>query len=129
MFVDVLSDEMISAGRELTELLDKIHLNVSASLWFYEESLNNWRLIIASPEVRVHGPKKLYQKIQSVIANMPDNKRIALKDITVIDNNHHLISLLRKAIGRGKTISGTRFSRNTINGVFIEDAYIYRMTS
>lgn len=127
MFVDILSEEMISAGEEITKYLDKAQIEVSASLWFYVTDLNTWRLIIASPEVRIYGPKNLYKKIQSVISKLPDDKKIALKDIAVVDNNDPLITLLRTAIKTGKVISGIRFSRNTINGVFIEDAYIYRI--
>ena len=123
-----LSNEMISAGAELTRRLDQMNFIVSASLWFYLSEINSWRLIIASPEVRVNGPKKAYKQIQSAIAKMPENQpKIALKDISVVDSQDSLISLLRM-FGRVEGISGVRFSNNVINGVPIEDAYIYRLT-
>jgi hypothetical protein len=123
-----LSTEMISAGAELTRRLDQMNFIVSASLWFYLSDINSWRLIIATPEVRVNGPKKAYKQIQSAIAKMPENQpKIALKDISVVDSQDPLISLLRM-FGRVEGISGVRFSNNVINGVPIEDAYIYRLT-
>lgn len=127
MFVEILSNEMISAGKALTEQLDK-ELEVSASLWIYEPDSNTWRLVIASPRVKNYGPKMLYKKIQSVISTMPEDKKISLKDIALVDKDNRLILLLRKAVRTEKAISGIRFSRNTINGSFIEDAYIYRLT-
>jgi hypothetical protein len=126
---EVLTKEMIEAGAELTRLLDQTPLVVSASLWLYIPESNIWRLIVVSPEVETSGPRKVYQKIQPVLSQILEEKRsIGLKDISVVENNNPLIALLRNAIRTGATISGIRFSRNAINGQFIEDAYIYRMT-
>jgi hypothetical protein len=123
-----LSAEIISAGSELILRLDKERFIVSAALWFYLTDYNAWRFIIASPEVRVEGPRKAYKKIQSVISRMPEDKpKIPLKDITIVDSNDQLISLLRVAIKTDDIFSPIRFSRNTINLNYIEDTYIYRL--
>jgi len=123
-----LSTEMISAGEALTRRLDEAGFVVSASLWLYIPETNAWRLIIGSPEVRTQGPKKAYKQVQSVISKMSlDLARIPLKDITVIDSNDPLLSILRVAVKTGDGISGIRFTRNVINGTPIEDAYIYRI--
>lgn len=124
-----LSSEMISAGAELIRRLDGTRFIVTASLWLYIPEISAWRFIIASPEVRTQGPKKAYKQVQSVLSKMPeDQPKIPLKDVTVIDSNDPLVSLLRVAIRTGEGISGIRFTRNVINGVLIEDAYIYRIT-
>ena len=124
-----LSGEMISAGAELTRRLDEARFIVSASLWLYMPDSNTWRFIIASPEVRTQGIKKAYKQVQSVVFGVPeDQPKIDLKDITVVDSKDPLISLLKVAIKTGEGISGIRFSQNMINGVLIEDAYIYRLT-
>ena len=125
---EVLTKEMIEAGAELTRLLDQTPLVVSASLWLYIPESNIWRLIIVSPEVKTSGPKKVYQKIQPILSQILEEKpSIGLKDISVVENDDPLIALLRVAIRTGDGISGIRFSKNIINGHFIEDAYIYRM--
>lgn len=123
-----LSEKMISAGAELIRRLDKERFIVAAALWFYIPENSTWRFIIASPEVRTGGPKKAYKKIQSVISRMGEDEVIPLKDITVVDSKDPLISLLRVAIKTGNGIEGIRFTRNTINLNYIEDAYIYRLT-
>lgn len=122
---EILNNEMIEAGKGLTRRLDQARLGITASLWFYITESNVWRFIIASPEVRSHGPKKVYQKIQSVLSEIQSS--IPLKDISVVENDHPLISLLRVAV-RSDVVSGIRFSKNTINGHFIEDSYVYKMT-
>lgn len=125
---DFLSNEMISAGEELTRRLDKVQFEVTSSFWLYDPDSNVWRMTIANPQVEADGPARAYKKVQSVISRMPeDQPKIHLKDITVIDSKDPLISLLRKVVRTGKGISGHRFSRNAINGVWFEDAYIYRI--
>jgi hypothetical protein len=123
-----LSTEMISAGAELTRQLDEAHMIIDASLWLYTTDSNAWRFIIASPEVRAHGPKWAYKKIQTIILRMPPEQPvIPLRDITVVDNQDPLIALLRVGVKTGAGISNVRFSQNVINGMLIEDAYIYRI--
>jgi hypothetical protein len=125
---EALSSEMISAGAELTRRLDEATFTVSASLWLYIPDANAWRLIIGSPEVRTNGPKKAYRQIQIVISKMPeDQPKIQLKDVSVIDSNDPLITLLRLAIVTREGISNIRLKQNVINGVLIEEAYIYRL--
>jgi hypothetical protein len=48
--------------------------------------------------------------------------------VSIAKKDDPLLKLLRIAIKTGPGISNIRFSRNTINGVIIEDAYIYRLT-
>jgi hypothetical protein len=125
---EILTKEMIESGAEITRLLDRAQLTVGASLWLYIPESNIWRLIVASPEVGTYGPKAVYQKIQSILSQIPEEQpSVGLKDISVVENDNALLSLLRIAIRTGDGISGIRFSKNTINGQFIEDAYIYRM--
>lgn len=124
---EILTKEMIEAGAKLTRHLDQAHLVVSASLWLYIPESNIWRLMIASPEVTTYGPRRVYQKIQSVLSQiLGEELDIGLKDISVVENDNPLIVLLRTAVRTDGGISGIRFSKNSINGYFIEDAYIYR---
>ena len=124
-----LSEEMISAGAELTRRLDEAQFIVSASLWLYVPETNAWRLVIGSPEVRTRGPRWAYKKVQSMLSKLPEEQtKISLKDVTVLDSKDPLITLLKVAIKTGNGISGIRLTRNVINGTAIEDAYIYRVT-
>ncbi|HXM46750.1 MAG TPA: hypothetical protein VN956_02700 [Pyrinomonadaceae bacterium] len=124
-----LSEQMISAGSDLIRRLDETGLKVSGALWFYETDSNDWRLIIVSPDVRAKGVKTVYEEVQSVVRATPDDQStISLKDISVVDSDDPLISLLKVAIKTDNGISRMRFSRNMINGTLIEDSYIYRLT-
>ena len=127
---EFLSDSMIKAGAELTRILiqDEMKWLVTASMWFYFPEENRWKLLFSSSSVGKEGPKHAYQHIQEAIGRLPqDIPKVNLKDISVMDNSHPLISLMKIAIRTGEGISGIRFSRNAINGQLIEDAYIYRL--
>ncbi len=126
---EMLTREMIQAGAEITRRLDEAHLEVRASLWLYIPDKNLWRLVVASPAVRQDGPKKVYQQIQTILSKMSDKTwKIPLHDTSVVEDSDPLIASLRTSMGTKDGISGRRFSRDTINGYFIEDAYIYKMT-
>jgi hypothetical protein len=127
MVANTLSKDAIEAGLKLLRKLDDAGLQITAVFWYFLPDSEVWRLILA-PAVDVDGPKQVYAKIQGIIGK-PDRKSvIALGDISVVDSKDPLVRLLRTAIHTGATISGIRFSRNTVNGHFIEDAYIYRLT-
>ena len=124
-----LSEEMIKAGASVIAKLDRDNLPVGAALWMYYPEAEVWRLVIGLPKVKSQGPKQAYERVQSTISKIPKTERtIGLQNISVVDITDPLLSLLRGAIGTGGGISGIRFSRNTIDGVFVEDSYIYRLT-
>lgn len=120
-----LSEEMIKAGRYLLEELDKKQLEIKSCFWLFLHEEKTWNLIIASDIVEKKGSKYLY-KIVININRENNRKTISLNDIVVTGLKKDIIHLLGVMINTGDTISGMRFSRNTINGVYIEDAYIYR---
>jgi hypothetical protein len=45
----------------------------------------------------------------------------------MVSPKHPLLQLLKGAIQTGPGINGIRFSRNMINGTYIDDAFIYRL--
>jgi len=127
MDTTILVDKDKKDGRKLIEALDKSKFNLKGALWFYLGDSREWRLLLVSPLVDTAGPSSCYRVIQSVIEDMPRDFGISLERISVLSPKDNLIRLLKVAIHTGKGISTIRFRRNTINGVFIEDALIYRL--
>ena len=132
--------ELIQAGEKLIIALDKTNFKVTAAMWFYLSETNEWRLIIASPYVDSNGPKKSYEFIQEQLASLSPGSEmsndvatdivryLSLENISVISPKDKLIKLMRPALGTTSGIFHIRFTKNAINNVLIEDAYIYRMT-
>lgn len=122
-----LVEKNIEEGRGLLLALDSAGFRVSAALWFYVAEDEEWRFMVASPVIDEKGPRESYAIIQETLERLSPPSEISLKQISVISPSHDLVRLLRVAIHTGPGVSGIRFTRNTINNVFIEDAYIYRM--
>jgi len=128
LVTELLSEQMILAGSKLIDKLDNSSCRVKAAFWMFLPEEKTWKFILASPLVKEEGPRKYYKRI--VDANkkaVADGNIISLNDISVLDVDNQLIQLLKFAISTGDSISNIRFSKNTINGVFIDDTHIYRM--
>lgn len=122
-----LTSEMRAAGENLIHELDRRKFPAKAAFWLYETEGDDWRLMIATPQLRSVGPRKLYKSVQQAIAKI--DTPIRTSSVFLLDTKDPFIKRLSTAIGRGPGVSGMRFSRNSINGRFIEDAYIYRMAA
>lgn len=130
LVTEALSEQMISAGSKLVERLDANNSEVKSAFWLFFPEERFWRLIVASPLVITEGPKNFYKRIVAVNQLATEEEWvISLNDIGVAGTDHQVVQLIRIAIGTGAGISGIRFSRNTINGYFIEDAFIFRSTT
>ncbi|WP_243288051.1 hypothetical protein [Geothrix terrae] len=124
---EYLTSDMINSGAALITALDRLNLMVKGAFWLLLPDQKNWRLVIASPEVRLHGPKAVYRKITMAIKKIPRNiTPVGMKDVSVVEDKNPIFLMIRTVISTGPGISGIRFSRNVINGQLVEDAYIYR---
>lgn len=122
-----LTDAMIQAGAEVTSKLDEIGLPVTAAFWFWTPDLNEWRLLFASEEVSTKGPRAVYEKIRQALDELGAKATAApLSIIGVLEADAELVRLLKAAVRTAPGVGRIRFSKNVINGRFIDDALIYR---
>jgi len=123
-----LSEQMISTGSTLIERLDASCCFVKAAFWMFLPEEKTWKFLLASPLVKEEGPKKYYKRIIDANKNAAaDENIISLNNISVLDVDHHLIQSLKFGVSTGHSISDIRFSKNTVNGIFIDDTHVYRM--
>jgi hypothetical protein len=122
-----LVDQSIDEGRRVIEALDRSGFEVQSAFWFYVPASHKWLLYIVTPVVDALGPRDAYARVQKLLFEIFPRREISLKDISLLSPQNELVQLLRVVVRTGPGISGIRFTRNTINGVFIPDAYIYRV--
>jgi hypothetical protein len=128
LVTELLSEQMISAGERLIDILDNFSCQVKAAFWMFSPEEKTWKLLLASPLVKQEGPRKYYKRIVDANKALESGGGIiSLNDITVSDIDRQLIQLLQSTVPTDDSISNIRFSKNTINGVFIDDVHIYRM--
>lgn len=122
---DLLTPEMIAAGRALTEELERAGLELVCALWNFKPESSQWQLIFASPHVANKGPREVYGMVQKAIQSRRDVPGLPdLQNISVVSPDQPLIKAIRTAFRVGGRHSNIRFTRSRINDVYVEDAYI-----
>lgn len=127
---EALTPQMIDAGAELTRRLDEVGFDLVASFWLYTSESNQWLLVLASPYVTEAGRRKAYLRIRELLGNEAPGPDVAMMlwDTTLREHNDPLVTALRGGIKPRKDMDGTRLTTSLINGQFVEDAYVYRVS-
>jgi hypothetical protein len=123
-----LNKQLIDAGAELVQSLDKKGLSPDAAFWLYSSDNKAWRLFLVEAKLGKAGPKGVYRQIQKVMKELPEESQVlSLSDIGLLRSDAPFVQRLRTAFRRGRNVSGMRLMNNVVNGKLIEDAYIYRI--
>lgn len=128
--VDKISLENLNleAARRLLTVLDGTEFRPTAFFWIFLPD-QVWRLIIASNSFVGKPILESYQAFISAFRNNEDVSSLGMENITLLEPRHELIRLLKSAITTPPdSVTGIRLKANTIRNIYIEDAYIYRLT-
>lgn len=118
---------MIDAGAHLVRKLDEMGVEVTSALWLLDTEINEWRLLLASPVVSQQGPRTMYRNVQLARDALDErDSAVLFSAVSVAEENAELITRLRATVHTGSAIEQIRFSKNIADGLFIEDALIYR---
>jgi hypothetical protein len=116
----------VEAGKQLIRALDNAGLDVKAAFWLYLEESEEWRLYIATPLVKEHGPREVYSRVLKVL-NESKVSSIQLSEISVVDPTFRLVTALSSAFNTGPEIKDIKLVGNAVDGVYIRAALIYRV--
>lgn len=119
-----LVETEMSAGRELVMALDAASFPAFAALWLLRPESDEWRFYIGSPLVDVEGRHAAYSRLQTILEEA--DVHLPLRVVTLVGTTDPLLQLLMTAVAV-EGISQIRFQNNTISGVLIPDAVIYRL--
>lgn len=122
-----LTSEMIRAGKDLIQALDRQKFTAKTALWLYTEEFDRWRLVIATPQRRLMGPLKAYMAVNRVLSKI--NSPIDLTSVSLVDTKNPMIKGLSTPFPSRAAASGFRLSHTIIAGRLIDDAYIYRLVA
>lgn len=127
MDIQPLVEEKIREGRLLLQELDKTELKAYAAFWYYGSLVEEWRLVLGfnAPDVQDH-PKKYFSVITECFYKIK-TPSLNIGDVLIMGWQNPLIQAISSAIQTDSSISGSRFTGNYIHGLYIPDAYIYRM--
>ena len=125
MAEDALVTDKIEAGAKLLEALDRSDIRIKTAFWLHYPDQDSWKLVLA-PGKKIEGTKDIYMKIGEILRS-PElaNQNVEISDIKIMQPDVPLLRALSVAI-RTEGNKPIRFSRNVINGIYIDDALIYR---
>jgi hypothetical protein len=127
MAKETLLDSDIAAGASFIEALDKDGEAINAALWFYYPDLSQWKLLLASSKFKAGDLTGSYTKISQVLSSQDKiSKNISISDIKILQNKDPLMKLLKVIVRTGKDLNQIRMTSNVLNGIYVEDALIYR---
>jgi hypothetical protein len=116
----------IAAGERVLEILDQAGFRVNVAMWLYSSEFEAWRLYIASPLADTEGPKQAYVRLLSAIRSSDPDLATAVT-ITLVSPKEPLIRGLKRTFGTARSVHGMRLGNNLVDGVFIEQGYVYRI--
>lgn len=120
-----LSEKYIVDGRSFLQALDAAGIVSSAALWLWQSNDKAWRYVLSSPLVQPGADMPV--KIAAVLATMPAGFAVDRDNLRLYTLQDPAIQTLHKAIQTGPGITAMRMTGNVINGVRIDDAYVYRL--
>lgn len=128
MVEPLLTPDLIEEGKALVEALDQGDASPDAAFWLYSSEVPGWKLVIGQVKVGPNGPREIYSAVQKTLQRLRNKiAHLSLEDIAVAKPDAPIIRLLSQAVSTGPELNGIRFTHNFINGILVEDAFIYRL--
>lgn len=127
MVENTLVTEDIDAAGRLVTFLDEHGLRVRAALWLYDSDAERWRFVIAFQESR-KDVTSFYLDVAKATAKAGADDLLDLSRVDIVDSERSIFTALKGVIAVEGN-SRVRFSKNRINGIYLEDALIYRLSA
>lgn len=121
MAEEPLVEADIDAGRALVKALDGAGVGVRGAFWFYLTDVDRWKLMIVSDAAK-QGSRDLYVKAISL------KPELDLSKVEFVAPSSPIFAALSRYF-RFEGLSGVRVSRNMLDGVYVDDAYVYRLAA
>lgn len=127
MAKEILLDSDIDAGQKLIKELDASGVTLKTALWFFYPDIREWKLLLSSPDFEKQEESNILSKSYSNIFNIirEGELNVSLDTIKIVLSNEPLKKMFN-ALAHASGNNRIRMSANYINGIYIEDALIYR---
>ena len=127
--IGTLTPQLEDAGEELARALERAGLRVRAALWIHKPGAVAWKLLLGIDEVDSAGPLDVYKRVYSSIQASPTLlSTLDFGDVSVTSPDEPLLKGLKKFVRTCKKPARIRLSQNSINGIYVDQALVYRVT-
>lgn len=124
MYIKNLTAADIDFGRVLWQSLHRNRtFRANGALWFQSES-GEWNLLIATPRVDEIGRRRAYLELAKIANRILTDSGKLLK-VELISPKLPLYRALRSVFGKTASVEGARLGNTQIDGMYIDDAFLY----
>jgi hypothetical protein len=116
--------EDIVAGHAAVEALDSAGFPVTAAFWLHDGERGVWKLWIGTPHA-AKDLQKAYMKVAEVLSTSGGQAALDLPRIKLVPPDDPTIRAVGSLI-RVPGLSDVRLGSNVSNGIYIDDALVYR---
>lgn len=126
-YVEALSGMDIDFGKSLWHALrGNKKFPVAGALWLSRSESDAWHLLVATPKVDEIGRREAYEELFKITRRLPANSEQFLR-IELISPRQPLYQALRSVFGKTESVEGARLGNTQIEGMYINDAYLYEI--
>ncbi|MGJ5815424.1 hypothetical protein [Paludibaculum fermentans] len=109
-------------GGDLVQRIRSRQIPLIAALWWLRD--DEWRLLLASPNVDTIGPLRLYEEMRLALEAPPALPSSLYSSVEFVSPKASVITILNLAFGMDNK-QDESYDRESVNGVFIPGAHIY----
>jgi hypothetical protein len=123
-----LVEAEISAGQELLKLLDAKRFAVQSAAWIYFPEQEEWKFLIATPKAE-SDLQRAYLELITILRTDPVLERtLDLSRLRIVRESDPILNALSQLFHVDEHAT-LRSAHNAINGIYIDDALIYRLAA
>ncbi len=125
-YVATLTPSDLDYGKRVAQHLKSSGFPFKGIFWLYDESADDWQLIIATGLVDQIGRRDTYLRLGDIIDHVPQSDLHRFK-ITVMSPQTSLYKALQASYAKGHDVAGVQVTRTVVNGVYVSGAYFYEI--
>lgn len=124
----VLVDDDQRLAERLVKFLDNNGFPLKAAFWLYKSEDERWRFVVVPKEKR-EDPWSFYLDFaERFNLSGRSGDMLGLDRVEIVQSDSPLIKVLVKTVGNRRG-SHLRVSNMNVDGIFLEDALIYRLSA
>ena len=124
----VLVEEDQRLAQALVKFLDKNGLPLKSAFWIYEHDADRWRFVVCPKEKRDDYTSFYLSFAEAIHAAGKSDDLLALDRVKLVPSDSPLIKVMVKSVGPQRGVK-LRVNSRYVDGTFVEDAWVYRLSA
>lgn len=121
-----LSHELVAAGEALVRALDESGVSPDTAFWMWFRDVEGWRLVLSGGGLARSAPRSATARVRALVGRTSGMDALEPAWVGVAAPEAASVSAIRAGLATGPGFHGIRLRNNTVRGVVIPAAYVYR---